>query len=111
MKSCLSAFLFSILFIVGVLFIKDYLSREKFSREKWNSEPMNRYGMYKDLNSKLLGKDKNEAFEMIGDSTVNKNSDEWSFPLGSDGSILYDFVFMKVIFENGKVKKTMYKGD
>ena len=74
---------------------------------------MFRYEMKSDLKKQLIGKSKKEVIEMIGDSTLTINKDwgkEWRIGLGSDGSYIYDYLFMIIFFEDGKVKKVTFEG-
>jgi hypothetical protein len=111
LKNCLSTFLFVTLLVIGVLYLRDYLSVVKFSREKWVNQPQSRYGMIDDLKKQLKEKNKNEVFEMIGDFKIDTSENEWNLPLYNGGKLSVDFAMMQIVFKDNKVEKITIRED
>jgi hypothetical protein len=83
---------------------------EPFDAQKWKSEPLQRYEMVDDLieSQFLIGKPKNEVFEILGqpDSQSNSSKDTFIYNIGDPPSFFSSQKeYLLIVFKNEHVEE------
>lgn len=90
-----------------------YYPTHEFDQMKWSSNMEKRYEMSKNLieSQILIGENKSEVKQLLGDNLNNEQSDQWTYYLGMvPGIANIDPDVLEIEFKNGKAVKVWQRG-
>ena len=96
------------LLIISWIFVVEYYSKEKFDKQKWETNIEERYTMSENIikSEILIGKTKEEVIELLGNEYSNYGENHIGYYLGFVPRMFnIDPDILDIYFENGKVVK------
>jgi uncharacterized membrane protein len=94
------------LLIISWIFCVSYYPKDRFSKQKWETNIEERYTMSKNIikSEILIGKTKEEVIELLGNEYTNYSEDHMGYYLGFVPRLFnIDPDYLDIYFENGKV--------